>query len=264
HTKPAQALDGLITYDEAPSTWEAAHGLLQDAIEKLSSTRGPDELGWMDGSYLHPGAPNPEAILQEALSKIEKILGSIGQPHDDKKTIISKKAIVTEIDDLVLAAHLLRWVRRTAPAEQWGQAMGALRWAARHAKHGVEPLRLLLENDYKPSESWAALLGRDPEVNRKNILRKKVMKAFPTVKWDQARRLGWLAEAFQVFANPQIAKMGAAIEPYIMELTGDDFEERGARSRLRKLQSIFRTAKLDIENVTLPSEEELATVDGGN
>lgn len=259
YSTPLQALDGLVRTNKAPFKWAEAAEIIEQQIQTTEGRRDYDDFGWRDISQLKPDAPDPHAILCEAVTKIESVIGELGGPLDNKRKVIGSDKIVNEIEELVMAAHLLRWVRRSvADKMKWGRAMGALRWASRQSRTGTNALREILGEDYRPSKPWAEMLGRNPEVNRKNRLRKEVMTEMPAAGWLEEDLMGWLHNAFQVLTNPQIAKMAGAVQSEILEFTNADFadKDRLTRSRLRKLQGILRNGQ-DLSRVDLPSEGEL-------
>jgi len=259
YTQPSQSLDGLIRYDNRPKTWADAAEMVDAHIEEQLKSSSRDDYGWADRRFLSPEPPNPAALLAEIHTKLVPVIGPLGGPLDDKRKAVSGSTIEAYAEELVMAAHLLRWCRRIADPVQWGLTMGALRWASRQSRTDLDTLKTLLEDEYRPSDNWALLLGRDPETNRKNILRKKVMSSMPTKETLEEDLMDWLQNAFQVFTNPQIAKLGNAVSAEIMEFTNADFADadRSARSRLRKLQTIFRGRTVDFEKVDLPTDAEL-------
>jgi hypothetical protein len=259
YTQPTQSLDGLMRYTDRPKTWGDAAEMIERYMEDLLVGTNRDDYGWTDLRYLKPQPPNPEALLREVQNKLVPVIGPLGGPLDDKRKAVPGSTIESYVEDLVMAAHLLRWCRRTADPVQWGITMGAMRWASRQSRVGLDTLKKLLEDEHRPTDNWASLLGRDPEINRKNLLRKKVMSSMPTKDWLEEDLMSWLQNAFQVFTNPQIAKLGEAVSAEIMEFTNADFADadRNARSRLRKLQSIFRGRTVDLKKVDLPTDAEL-------
>lgn len=261
YTSPNQGLEGLVRSRKIATRWSEAAEIMAEHIEEMEGRAGYDEYGWKDGALLRPEAPNPDKILNEAIQKIESVVGPLGGHLDEKDRSVPGRTVVAELEELILAAHLLRWVRcSTHEQVKWGQAMGALRWAARQTRQRLPAFSKLLHDDYVPQKPWAQLLGRDPEVNRKNVLKKQVMKAMPQEEWLEEDVMSWLHKAFQVFSNPQIAKLASAVRSEILEFTNADFADadRNTRSRLRKLQAIFRN-QTDLSRVNLPSEEELKT-----
>lgn len=259
YTQPTHALDGLFRYKTMPKKWSEAADMVDEHLTEELAKAGRDELGWNDYAYLRPEAPNPDRVLEEAVTKIEAVMGELGGPLDDKKREVSGSAITSEIEELVLAAHLLRWVRKTANAKRWGVAMGALRWACRQGRRGAQSLSEVLSDTYKPEQPWAALLGRDPEINRKNRLRRKVKAKCPEKGWLEEDLMGWLQDAFQVFTNPEIAKLSEAVHAEILDFTNADFADadRRTRSRLHKLQSILRTRSVDLSQVEIPDDDDV-------
>lgn len=266
YTIPSQAIEGIVRTSKTPLKWVEAAEIIAEHMEATEARRNYDEFGWCDTALLNPEPPNPYAILQEAVKKIEGVLGELGGPLDDKRRGVPGEKVLAEMEELVMAAHLLRWIRRAVSDKMtWGYAMGALRWASRQPRHGAQALREIINDDYRPSKNWAEMLGRDPEINRKNRLRKQVMKAMPETEWLEEDLMSWLHNAFQVFTNPQIAKLAGAVHSEILEFTNADFADtdRHTRSRLRKLQGILRNKTEDLSRVNLPSEDELAETDDG-
>jgi len=259
YTTPSQSLEGVLRTTKTPFKWVECAEIIAEHMEKVDTRKDYDDFGWRDTAMLSPPPSDPYAILQEAVKKIEGVIGELGVPLDDKRHAVPGDKVLAEMEELVMAAHLLRWIRRSVSDKMtWGYAMGALRWGARQPRYGTETLREIIGEEYRPSKNWAEMLGRDPEINRKNRLRKQVMKALPTAEWLEEDLMSWLHNAFQVFTNPQIAKLADAVHDEVMELTNADFADtdRNTRSRLRKLQGILRNRQ-DLSRVRLPSEDEL-------
>lgn len=261
YTTPTQGLDGFGTRKMARS-WSDAAQIAEQEIEVISAQPGRDEYGWRDAPMLLPAAPDPEVVLHEAVAKIENLVGPLSASADDRPRRTDHTRLVRDVDQLVLAAHLLRWIRRTTPDRRtWGLAMGALRWASREigeAHNSV--IRAVLADGFKPPRPWAEILGRDPVVNMRAKLQKEVMRTTPAVGWPQEVLLEWLHKAFQVFTNPQIAKLMSQAKEDVLCLTSEDFADadRNTRSRLRRLQAILREQQ-DVSRIDLPT----LTVDDG-
>jgi hypothetical protein len=263
YTTPAQALDGLVRTHSTPLRWAESAAIIEAHMTEIEGRSDFDEFGWRDRAMLTPECPNPALVLGEVLKKIESVIGPLDGPLDDKRKAVPASKVLDEIEELVMAGHLLRWIRLTVVDRVgWGKAMGALRWASRQSRTGAEALREVIHDEFQPSTPWAQLLGRDPEINRKNRIRKQVMKEMPTPEWLEEDLMSWLHKAFQVFTNPQIAKLAIAVRADVLEFTNADFADadRNTRSRLRKLQAIFRNS-MDLSRIDLPSEADLADVD---
>ena len=264
HTTPTQALQGLVRTPETPRKWAEAAEIMETHIDEVESAKDHDEFGWRDRRQCIPEAPDPEAVLADAVSKIEAVMGSLDEPLDDKRTKVTGDHVISELETLVMAAHLLRWVRRSCSERHlWGTAIGALRWVSRQPRNAkdVEALRDLLLDTHCPTRPWAELLGRDPKINEKNRLRKQVMASPPRPDWLEEDLMAWLHKAFQAFTNPQIAKLTGDVHDQIMEFTTADFADadRNTRSRLRKLQVILG-AQQDVTSVELPDVSEVEDV----
>lgn len=262
YTTPMQALEGLLRTPKTPLKWAESAEIMEAHIEQVEGDKSRDEFGWRDRAQCNPAPPNPEAVLAEAVAKIEAVVGSVGEPLDDKRRKVASDHILSELETLVMAAHLMRWARRSMQDPQlWGKAMGALRWASRQPRDrgAVHALQDVIADEHRPSRPWAELLGRDPRVNEKNRLRKQVMDNAPQPEWLEEDLMAWLHKAFQAFSNPQIAKLAAAVREQVMGLTNADFADadRNTRSRLRKLQAIFRVQQ-DVTSVELPDVSDVA------
>lgn len=265
---PAQALEGLVRTKKIPTKWEDTVEIVNDELEDLAESPR-DPYGWGDLGRCLPAPPDADAVLEEAVAKIEDVLGPLSEEPDRKKSSMSKHQIAESVEELVLAAHLLRWCRQeVSDSERWGRAMGLLRWAARNLRdHGDagDALRLTLSDEFQPTVSWAALLGRDPEVKRKNRVRRDVMNKLPRAESLEEDIMDWLVNAFTVLTNPQIAKITVPVHGQILQFTDVDFADadRNARSRLRKLQKIIRRG-MDTSNVALPEDDEDEDDEGSN
>jgi hypothetical protein len=170
----------------------------------------------------------------------------------------AKEHVVENMEDLVLAAHLLRWARKeTTKSLRWGRAMGALRWASRLVREDGDALRTALADDHVPTVSWAALLGRDPEVKRKAKAQRDVMNQLPQEDILEEDLMAWLTKAFTVLTNPQIVKLTEPVREMILEFTDIDFADadRNTRSRLRKLQKLIKKGG-DTSRVELPPVDD--------
>lgn len=260
--KPRETLGGLVPMSrtEPPSTWEEAVSLIETHMDEVYETGG--EFGWQDDHLCLPYPVNAKATLDEAVRFIESTLGSVNETPPEKRDIFQSKDILCGVKDLEKGAMLLRWCRKKCRDPLlWGRSMGLLRWVVRDVlKHSAGKLKHLIDSNHTPSESWAELLGRDPTVNRRTVLQRKVLANPPQATWKEEDTMEWLCEAFEAFSNPQIAKLSKAVHEHIMSFENVDFSDadRSVRSRLRKLQSMIR-CNADTSSVELPSEEELAT-----
>lgn len=258
YMSPAQSLDGLVKTRETVLKWEDAGKAVGAYLEELVDSPSRDIYGWGDFNQCRPEAPDPDAVLEEAVAKIEGVMGFFEEEPDRKKGICTKETISENIEELILAAHLLRWVRRdTTRSERWGRAIGLLRWASREGREEARPLRNVLADDHRPSMTWAAMLGRDPELKLKARLQREVMNQVPGPDTLEEDLMEWLVKAFTVLTNPQIAKVAAGVRDMILGFESEDFADadRNARSRLRKLQSLIRKG-MDTSRVELPDAVE--------
>jgi hypothetical protein len=258
---PSQALEGIIPTSRKPATWAEATTILSTYMEEVEPARRPprDDHGWPDVTLLHPSPPSPATVVMEARILIDKMTGHVAGHLDELRGKVHVEDITTGLEDLILAAHLLRWTRRCSPdLDLWGRAMGILRWCSREGREAARPLAEVIDENYMPPRAWAELLGRDPEVNRRKRAQREVLERLPEVGWLEEDLLAWLRKAFIAFNNPQIAKMAEAVRDDILTLSKADFADadRSTRSRLHKLQSILRTGAPAL-HVDLPRIEEL-------
>jgi len=254
YTTPTQGLDGLVSRKMARS-WSDAAQIIEQEIEMVAAQPGRDEYGWCDSASLVPASPDPGAVLVEAVAKIEILVGPVSMSADERERWTNRTRIVRGVDQLIRAAHLLRWTRKvTTDRHTWGLAMGALRWASRMIgeTHNAT-LRSVLSDGFKPPRPWAEVLGRDPVINERARLQREVMQRTPSSGWPQETLLEWLHMAFQVFTNPQIAKLVSQAREDVLGLTSEDFADadRNTRSRLRRLQAILREQQ-DVSRIELP------------
>lgn len=239
-------------------TWDQATEILEDVVERFAARTDTDEYGWRDLNRLSPSSPEPDVLLEEAVEKIEAVLGSLKKTLDVRSRHNSEDQIRGHVEELVHAGQLLRWIRRDVRDRLlWGTAFGALRWAAHTADLGL--LRAVLDEDTIPTKSWAELLGRDPTINHKNRIKRELIATASVLGEDREPLVLWLRDAFPVFSNPQIAKMTQHARDLVLTLVNEDFAaaDRTIRSRLRRLQTMLRTQE-DISKVTLPKLEALA------
>jgi hypothetical protein len=258
NTTPSQGLDGLVPRKIARS-WAEAAKIVEQEIDVVSRQPGRDDYGWRDAAQMFPEPPNADGVLQEALDKIESLVGPANAGADGWSTRVDRTRLRENINQLVEAAQLLRWIRRAVSKRRtWGLAIGALRRACREIgpEHN-DTLRAVLSDGFKPPRSWAEMLGRDPKVNHRARLQREVLQTIPLPGLSRASLIDWLAKAFQVFTNPQIAKLVTAVKVDVLALTNEDFSEadRNTRSRLRRLHTILRTEQ-DMSRVELPSVPE--------
>jgi len=256
YTIPSQGLEGLVPTPKTPLTWAESADITHAYLEQIENSHGVDEYGWKDRAQCVPAPPNPASVMLEIVQMVEPVLGPIGQPLDEKMRQVPAERIIEDMETLVAAAYLLRWIRRSCPtSEMWGKVMGALRWASRQPRDTSETqeLRDVLHQDRRPSKSWAELLGRDPKVNRRKQMQRQVMERLPAEDWSREDLVSWLGSAFGAFNNPQIAKLVGTQVERVLDLGHEDFAdaERSVRSRLRKLQSILRQQS-DVSDVQLP------------
>lgn len=258
---PALALQGFFRVKHEPASWAEASAVLSAHIDEVEGRSFRDDEGWADRAALQPDAPKAGAVVAEAIALIEHVTGPLNMLPSERKEHTNVPGMLADLEDLVLAAHLLRWTRRSCPdGTQWGRAMGVLRWCARECRGQARDLEEVLSEDYAPTRGWAEMLGRDPEVNRRKKIQREVLEGLPAPDCLEEDLLGWLRKAFTVFNNPQIAKMAFAVRGEILSLSKADFADadRSTRSRLHRLQGILRSLHSEQHvKVDLPSIEDL-------
>lgn len=255
---PTQGIEGLVPAGAGVGSWADAQEALSAHMEEVERDTSRDDQGWSDLLKLRPSPTDPGIVVAEARQMVEAVMGPLDGHLDEKRGAVRGDDVVGAMEDLILAAHLLRWTRRCCPdEEEWGRVMGGLRWCAREARGHAKPLETVLDETHVPSKSWAELLGRDPEVNRRKRMQREVLDEAPDSTWEEEDLLAWLRKAFVAFNNPQIAKLAEKAKGEILALSKGDFADadRSTRSRLNRLQKYLRAGSS--AKVELPSPDEL-------
>ncbi len=119
-----------------------------------------DAYGWADHQHIGTAPQNPDSLLHDAQSAIERVAGSVTAfpPHHRSSNVED----ITQETLVALAVHVqrLRWIRTfTLEPELWGATMGRLRWLASRLGQRATPLRKFLDPEYVPQDTWSRLLG---------------------------------------------------------------------------------------------------------
>ena len=125
-----------------------------------------DVYGWADHQHIGTAPPNPDSLLHDAQTAIERVAGSVTAfpPHHRSSNVDD----ITQETLVALAVHVqrLRWIRTfTLEPELWGATMGRLRWLASRLGQRATPLRKFLDPEYVPQDTWSRLLGHSASNN---------------------------------------------------------------------------------------------------
>jgi len=142
-----------------PTTWSLAGLWTEQAIETLALRDDLDDFGWADRLALVPPPADPAAVLEDVWLRVEALLGPLGDgpsyDDEDKLCDLSNQ----DLEQLLDIARRARWVRPVTNApERWGLVIGRLRWIAHKLAAKGAKLGDLLDYQYRPPSTWAAML----------------------------------------------------------------------------------------------------------
>lgn len=238
------------------STWYRAAELAEAALrakELEDERRGCDAYGWADQKQLHPRPGDPEKMLEEVVSEVERMSGRL-----------STHAAPTDQNARPDAVQFLRWVRALrwlrgtdVDPERWARLAGRLRWWAFRREPALGGPSRELEASFAPPQSWASLLGLDPEVRRLQVRVLELLSDAPVISGaDQL--VVWLQEALP-FGDTYHANIVKLMEPFkdlVLQLTPETLPEsdRRLRRRLTRLQEDLQTPSSALRLVPLPAD----------
>jgi len=242
-----------------PRSWFEARDLVEKAGEALAvadDAKGWDDYGWADVRALVPAPNQPEGLLLEVRSLIEKRCGSVDGKPDFLAAGLAKRPPSKLVEEFVDLARKVRWLRLAVPEQDllWGKLIGRLRavtawWGAK--QNG--PLRTVLSPDFGPSKSWAAELGIDPVRRQRQRRRWNLFQRLKSAKALSVEEMTvLLLDAFDLFNNIELAALLAPAASTIQRVGGEALEKRPYRRRLSALK------KRLLEGSTASQEERAA------
>ena len=247
-SRPVDALKTLPPPDSAPPmTWAAVADLAELALhtmEQEDASRDRDDYGWADAHRLRPPPEDPDEVLREMLTQIEKIapLGRLPESHE-----------LPPPERLVEWVRKLRWVRDgVEDVRTWGRIAGRLRFWARKERDAAVAAKEI-EPSFVPDRPWAhvlraeAMATADAQRKLEEDARRaeelgRVLdeaprpEASPTIEELSA----WLARALP-FTDAYQAEVANAMLPFrdqVLSLDASRIEgaDRRIRRRLAKLR----------------------------
>lgn len=261
-TTPADTMEPYSA-DSAPSTWaeaaERAEARRAEHILKATSA-GYDEDGWIDANVGKLAPPNPDALLTQAVTDLDALLGRTGEASPEAQDIAA----------IVRVAQTLRWIRQSVQDHlAWGLAMGRLRRFSLSLGMPGVTLRKTIDPTFRPPSGWAPVETTPPESAPKKDISGELVAELSSLEPDGSTLFPWLLRAFDVFPTPAIAEM---LRPWRRQTAAladiaANYEDRRIRRRMRDLlqrlesgggEDIPRSA---VRNTPPPEEEETESAD---
>ena len=212
----------------------------ESRLEVLNAEHPSDD-GWRDTAVLAPPPDDGAREVAIAVSTIERLIAPLSSPptHDGPPALTPNEEL--QLED---AAARLRWARPVAPdPEEWGAAIGRLRWVVAHKKGGSRLARLL-EPSHIPRPSWMV----EAQGARSRLV------ALGPPPDGQAEIVTWLTATFDAIDTPTLAQRlrdaktqaGAPAVPRILQIQEADLpaNDRRIRRRLRQLHALLTGAKM--------------------
>lgn len=212
----------------------------------------PSDDGWRDSAVLSPAPEDGATEIAFAVKTIERLIAPLrsAPTHDGPRPLTRDEEL--QLED---AATRLRWSRPVAPdPEEWGAAIGRLRWVVAH-KRGGPRLPRLLDPTHIARPSWA---------NEAHAARSRLV-ALGTPPDGEKEILSWLTTVFDAIDTPALAQRirdartlsGAAAAPKILAIQEANLpaNDRRLRRRLRQLQALLGS--------TMAGEPAAAAPDSG-
>jgi hypothetical protein len=263
-TTPADTMEPYAA-DAAPSTWaeaaERAEARRAEHILKATSA-GYDEDGWIDANAAKLAPPNADALLAQAVTDLDGLLGRSGEVSPEGQDIAA----------IVRIAQTLRWIRQSVQDHlTWGLSMGRLRRLSLSLGMPGVALRKTIDPTFRPPSGWAPVDTAPPDSAPKKDISAELVAELAELDPDGTTLLPWLLRAFDAFPTPTIAEM---LRPWRRQTAalGDiaaTYEDRRIRRRMRDLlqrlesgggEDIPRSARRDSPPPP-PEEEEVESAD---
>ncbi len=244
-----------------------------EQLEQKGEQDGLDEYGWADADATSPPPSDPDHLLHQIATRLEKATGvplNGSQPPTSTRFTNPTKDLLTLLDQ---TARQARWIRGSmVNFELWAKVMGRLRWAAAFIKFGNNSLDKLLHPEFRPTGKWAKILGVDTDKSatkrrKKELLQnpprprlsvplKEALKGNENVNgmvagtWngngepvgDLEDCLDWIIAAFQ--CRLDVGKIALLLQPFSLSIIHTDPTTiqalgRNERKRFRQLQGLL-------------------------
>jgi hypothetical protein len=226
--------------------WEEAADKAEEAIEALRAKHeadGLDEFGWADSGACHPAPTEPSTRLDRIRQSMVELFGSFLElPSDAVRTGLQTRPAEYQ-PKLEQWAKELRWLRVHVDSPVlWGEAFGRLRWAVATMPQDFRRLlEDLLDESYRPTQTWPAELGQNPLKSQYKKRKKELMRSRPTgPEATREKVVPWLAEAFELTEVLPISVLAQRVSDWadlIGSLRDDEqLRDRRFRRRLKDLQ----------------------------
>lgn len=237
-----------LPMSERPRNWSSAAAAAEDKlrrVEERDEGLRRDEYGWSDTAFLDPPPTRPEDQLVELEHLVESLGGPLNKVPGPAPDGV-KRPSRDEKERLTRWISRVRWLRGfVTEFERWGAVMGRLRWMVASLERRDPALEQLLGAEFHPRLNWASELGQDPELKRKQRLRKQVLQSRPRADQNPETEavITWLLDAFAVLDAERIARLVVPFESAVSALSPDELPDatRQKRRRLRKVQEHLTT-----------------------
>jgi hypothetical protein len=179
-----------------PKSW---FEVAEQANDVLDAPRGAlDAYGWADAAACATPPRCPRSRFGDALAILARLLGPDAAPTGTEATARVAGLAADDVKAMRRAAEVLRWLRGTVDAMDWGRAVGLLRWA--NARLKDVGLTQLLDPLWRPARPWAQLFAADPAAQA----RAEARRALPP-PGDPNALVAWLAAHGRAFEAPDLA-----------------------------------------------------------
>jgi HPt (histidine-containing phosphotransfer) domain-containing protein len=244
------------------STWYRAAELAEAALrakEQEDERRAFDTYGWADHKQLYPRPSDPEKVLEEVVGEVERLSGRLSTHAAPSDQNARPDAL-----QFLRWVRMLRWLRGTdVDPERWARLAGRLRWWAFRREPALGGPSRELEASFAPGQSWASLLGLDPEVRRLQVRVIELLSTAPTFQ-EPGELVRWLLEALP-FGDTYHANIVRLMEPHrelVLALTPETLPDadRRLRRRLTRLQEDLQSPSLSLRMMPLPADAREVTI----
>jgi len=238
------------------STWYRAAELAEGALrakEQEDERRGFDTYGWADAKQIGVRPLDPAALMDESIGEVERLSGRLSAHAAPVDQSARPDAV-----QFTRWVRVLRWLRGAdVDPERWARLAGRLRWWAFRREPALGGPGRELEASFAPAQSWASLLGLDPEVRRVQVRALEVLSNPPEID-GKSSLIVWLREALPYgdTYHGNIVKLMEAHRDLVLSLAAEELpdSDRRLRRRLMRLQEDLQNTPASLRALTLPSD----------